>query len=62
MSYEVSPGRILIYGKTRYPAGSLVPEVPGTDELLESGVIRVVETGKKLELKIRLFKEHPLSI
>ena len=47
MSYEVCPGRILIYGKTRYPAGSLVPEVPGTDELLESGVIRVVETEEK---------------
>ena len=47
MAYEVCPGRMLIDGRTRYPAGSLVPAMPGIDELLEAGVIRVVETKEK---------------
>ena len=45
MQYEVSPGRMVISNKTRYPAGSLVPELPDHASLEAAGAIRPVSGG-----------------
>ncbi len=47
MSYEVCPGQLVICGPVRYPEGSLVPTMPGIDELLELGIVR--EAAEKQE-------------
>ena len=43
MQYEVCPGQMVINSGTRYPAGSLVPPIPESAELVAAGVIRVVD-------------------
>jgi len=40
MQYEVCEGQLIVCGPVRYPAGSLVPAMPGIEELLASGVVR----------------------
>lgn len=42
MQYEVCPGQMVVNSGTRYPSGSLIPNIPECDELAAAGVIRLV--------------------
>jgi len=51
MAYEVCPGQCVQHSGTKYPAGSLVPDLPNHTELESLGVIREVAGPPKARPK-----------
>ena len=60
MLYEVCPGQLIICGPVRYPEGSLLPTMPGIDELLAAGVIREAK-GKQEKSRPEPVKKEVLT-